>query len=152
MKPNISDVYIYIYQIEPREETSWYLPLSSLSDDWGERNNLSKVRVRRTSISSQFFVESSISRGWISLPTAWGTSSCHERTEKRPNDARNSNEAPRPHCSTRLVVCHLGYRWSAPWCLRTSLSCLVDACCMREPLSSSSLWVVREWMERDIVR
>ena len=34
---------------------SWYLSLSSPGDDWGERNNPSKVRVPRTSIFGQFF-------------------------------------------------------------------------------------------------
>ena len=38
MAPNISNIYIYIYQIEDLEEMSWYVPFDS-DDDQGERND-----------------------------------------------------------------------------------------------------------------
>ena len=33
------EIYIYIYQIESLREMSWYLPISMLGDDRGERND-----------------------------------------------------------------------------------------------------------------
>ena len=140
MKLNIGN--IYIYQIEPREETSWYLPLLSPGDDWGERNCHLKLQVPHKSISGQFFGESLATTHWTNLIDVWANQALHapRRPQMAAGQLRRAARPFRAICGLARRRCLFMAGWPGSRCFKSFWVACHCTCHMRTPLSTGHGW------------